>query len=289
MVFDKIKNLGNLVMFSHSIFSLPFGLIAMIFAYGTIPPLKTFFWILVALLSARNGANAFNRIADRKIDGKNPRTSDRHLPTGKIKLAEAYGLTIFCFLLMGVAAYMLNLLCLILLPFAIGIFIFYSYSKRLTWLCHYILGVACGGAPVGAWIAITGSIDFLPLALGASVCFWIAGFDIIYATQDIEFDRQEKLYSVPAKFGFNNALIIAKLSHVISLIFLAGVPVFIDLGIIYYIGVFIIGLLLIVEHYNVNPKNTKKMKFVSYSINQMISIVFFVFTMADFFLSKINL
>ena len=281
---SKIKNYGNLVMFSHSIFSLPFGLLAMIFAYGTIPPARIFIWILIALLAARNGANAFNRIADKDIDKKNPRTQHRDIPAGRVSVKEAYFITITCFLILALAAYRLNLLTLLLLPFALAIFIFYSYSKRITWLCHFILGVACGGAPVGAYIAITGSISILPILLGGAVCFWIAGFDIIYATQDIEFDTKEKIHSVPARFGFQKALLVARISHAISFLMLMGVPLFVELSFIYYVGLTLIAMLLIIEHYNINPKNEKKMKLVSYSINQLIGIIFFIFSMGAFFL-----
>ena len=285
MGLSKIKEYGNMVMFSHSIFSLPFGLLSMIFAYGGIPPIRMFVLILVALLAARNGANAFNRIADKDIDKKNPRTKDRHLPTGKIKNWEAYAIVILCFLIFAVAAYMLNVVCLILSPLAIAIFVFYSYSKRITWLCHYVLGAACGGAPVGAWLAVTGGISLVPLIMAASVCFWIAGFDIIYGTQDIEFDRAEKLYSIPARFGLKNALLISTVSHIMSVIMLCSLPFFVkELGIIYYIGIGCISILLFIEHYNVSPENTKKMKFISYSINQVISILFLIFTLADYFM-----
>ena len=284
VLINKLKNYGNLVMFSHSIFSLPFGLLAMIFAYGAIPPIRTFVWILIALLAARNGANAFNRIADKDIDKKNPRTQNRDIPAGRVSIKEAYFITIACFFILALAAYHLNLLTLLLLPFALAIFIFYSYSKRITWLCHFILGVACGGAPVGAYIAITGSISLLPILLGGAVCFWIAGFDIIYATQDIEFDTKEKIHSVPSKFGFHGALLIARISHTISFFMLMYVPVLVDLSFIYYIGLALIAVLLITEHHNINPNNAKKMKLVSYSINQIISIIFFTFTIGAFFL-----
>lgn len=288
MVFDRLKKYGEMVMFSHTLFSLPFGMIAMVWAADGIPRLSIFIWILVALFGARNGANAFNRIADRKIDKKNDRTKNRHLATGEIKLYEAYGVTALCFLLMAFAAYMLNLTCLLLLPFAIAIFIVYSYSKRFTWLCHFILGVACGGAPVGAWLAVTGSITFMPLLLGAAVSFWIAGFDIIYATQDIEFDRREGLHSVPAQFGLKNALWIARASHAVCILFLLAIYIMMPRGIFFLIGILVAVLLLCIEHYNVVPENKNKMIFASYHMNQVISVVFFIFAMLDFWVDNFN-
>ncbi len=287
MVFDKLKKYGELVMFSHTVFSLPFGLIAMLWAADGIPELRVFFWILVALFGARNGANAFNRIADRYIDRKNERTKDRHLSTGKVKLYEAVIITVLCFLLMAAAAYMLNLICLILLPFAIVLFIFYSYSKRITWLCHFILGAACGGAPVGAWLAVKGEIALVPLLLGAAVCFWVAGFDIIYATQDIEFDRKEGLYSIPARFGLKNALWMARASHAVCILCLVAIYILMPRGIFFLIGILVSVILLCIEHYNVMPENRNKMIFASYHINQILSIVFFIFAMLDFWCDKV--
>lgn len=287
MIFSKLKKYGELVMFSHTLFSLPFGLIAMIWAADGIPAIGDFFWILMALFGARNGANAFNRIADRTIDKKNGRTMDRHLATGEVKIYEAYGVMVFCFILMAVAAYMLNTLCLILLPFAIAIFVIYSYSKRFTWLCHFILGTACGGAPVGAWIAVTGEISVIPLIVGAVVCFWVAGFDIIYATQDIEFDRREGLYSIPAKFGLKKALWIARSSHVLCLICLLTIYLLMPRGLFFLVGIIVIAVLIFMEHYNVVPENKNRMIFASYHMNQVVSVTFFIFTMLDFWIGRI--
>lgn len=286
MVLNKLKKYGEMVMFSHTLFSLPFGLIAMIWAADGIPDIWVFIWILVALFGARNGANAFNRIADRHIDKKNERTKDRHLASGELKLYEAYAVTVICFLIMAFAAYRLNLTCLILLPFAIALFIIYSYSKRFTWLCHFILGVACGGAPVGAWIAVTGGITFMPLFLGAAVCFWVAGFDILYATQDIEFDRKEGLYSIPACFGFSRALWIARASHFMSILCLIAIYIFMPRSIFFFIGIIVTIILLSIEHYNVVPENKDKMIFASYHMNQVVSVVFFLYAILDFWLDK---
>ncbi len=285
MVLSKLKLYSKMVMFSHSIFSLPFGLLAMFFAAGGIPKLSIFFWILLALLGARNGANAFNRIADRKYDKANPRTKDRHLPSGTVSSKEAYIVVILCFAVFLLSAYMINTLCLILAPFAVILFVFYSYSKRITWLCHYILGFACGGAPVGAYLAVRPEFSLTPFVMAAAVFFWIAGFDIIYATQDIEFDREAKLHSIPARFGLKNALRISTVSHIFSVLFLIALPYFVhELSVIYYIGIAVIAALLTVEHVQVNPDNKKKMEFLSYSINQIVGILFFAFTATDFFL-----
>jgi len=283
---ERLQAYGKLVMFSHTIFSLPFGLISMIWAAEGIPSVRVFIYIIIALIAARNGANAFNRIADLRIDAKNTRTANRPLSTGKVKLTEAWVITVLCFAVLTICAWRLNMLCLMLLPLALFIFIFYSYTKRFTWLCHFILGLACGGAPVGAWAAVTGSLELLPFALGGAVCFWVAGFDIIYATQDIEFDRREGLHSIPAHFGMNIALWIARLSHAAAV----GCLIFICLlkspGILYLTGVAVVAVLLSIEHLSIRPKNPKKMNFVTYNMNQIVSVTFFLFVMLDFFFIK---
>jgi len=286
-IFTRIKKYGELVMFSHSLFSLPFGLIAMIWASHGLPRLSLIVWILIALIAARTAANGYNRIADRFIDAKNERTAARHLPAGKIKVAEAYVLVIFSLAVLAFATYEINLLCLILLPFAIALMLFYSHTKKITWLCHYILGAACACAPVGAWLAVTGSLTqpcIVPaLVLGAAVCLYVGGFDVLYATQDIAFDRAEHLHSIPARFGLKGALIISALSHAGTIVLFTSLFFIMHRGIIYAAGVFIAAVLLAIEHYNVMPENKKKMIFAAYNMNQIVSAVMFVFCAADAF------
>jgi len=281
MVLKKLKSYGELVMFSHTLFSLPFALIAMIWASNGLPNSITIFWILIALVGARNGANALNRIVDKDIDKKNPRTSNRHLPKGLVKDNEVWGIVILCFFIFVLASYNLNLLCFILSPVALFLFIIYSYTKRFTWICHIILGITCGGAPVGAWIAVTGKFALTPIILGAVVTLWVAGFDIIYATQDIDFDRRIGLYSIPAKFGLKGALYISSLFHFIMILLLISLYFIMHRGLIYLIGIFISAILLTLEHYIVSPSNEKKMKFASYHINQVVSVLIFIFTVLD--------
>lgn len=284
MVFSKLKTYGKLVMFSHTLFSLPFALISMFWAANGLPEFRVVFWILVALFGARNGANALNRLIDKDIDAKNPRTASRHLPTGVVKVYEVYGIIIACFLLLVLAAFMLNPLCIKLLPLAIFLFIIYSYTKRFTWACHLVLGIACGGAPVGAWIAVRGAIGWPSLLLGAVVTFWVSGFDIIYGTQDFNFDRANGIFSIPARFGIKNALRISALFHVIAVIILIYLYFLMDMGWLYLIGVAIITFLLFVEHKIVAPDNLKNIKIASYSINEIVSIVFFIFSALDIFI-----
>ncbi len=284
MAFNRLKKYSEMVMFSHTLFSLPFAVMSVLWANNGLPDMNTFFWILVALLAARNGANAANRIIDSEIDAKNPRTASRHIPSGIIKKKEVIFLTFILFLVFELAAYMINPLCFYLSPMALFIFLLYSYTKRFTWLSHLVLGIACGGAPVGGWIAITGKLSFTPFVIGAAVAFWIAGFDIIYGTQDIEFDRKEGLFSIPAKFGLKNALKIAAIFHVLSIAILLSLSLFIPTGFIYHIGILICSILLLIEHKIVKPSERGIMNWASYHINQMISIIFFVFSLADFIL-----
>lgn len=280
----KLKTYGNLVMFSHTLFSLPFAMVAMLWAAQGIPSLWTFIWILLALVGARNGANAINRLVDRHIDAKNPRTAGRHLPSGQVNVREVMGLIIVCFALYLLAAFMLNPLCVVLSPLPVIIFLLYSYTKRFTWACHLVLGIACGGAPVGAWIAVKGNIGWASLVLGAVVTLWIAGFDIIYAVQDVKFDREENLFSIPSIFGVKNALMISTLFHILAVGMLLYLYFYRDLGWLYLTGLGIVGLLLAIEHIMVSPENMRNVKIASYSINQIVSVVFFVFAALDLFL-----
>lgn len=285
MVLKKIKTYGQLVMFSHTLFSLPFGFIAMLLAADKgLPELRVFFWIVVALVGARNGANALNRLVDRKIDEKNPRTADRHMPKGEVRVNEVIIIVIICFGLLAVAAYMLNPLCLMLLPAAFILLFAYSYTKRFTWACHIILGIACGAAPVGAWVAVRGSIDLPALILGAVVTLYVGGFDIIYGTQDVEFDRGEGLYSIPAVFGIKNALLISSVFHVGVVGLLLYLYFYMGMGVIYLVGLAISILLLAMEHIMVKPEDLKNVKIASYSINQIVSVVLLVFTTLDIFI-----
>ncbi len=286
MVLSKLRTYGKMVMFSHSLFSLSFAVFSMLLAAKGLPPIRVVLWIFVALLGARNGANALNRIIDRNIDAKNPRTAARDLPSGRIKLSEAVILTVFCFGLLALASYMLNPLCLKLLPVALLLLIAYSYTKRFTWACHIILGIACAGAPVGAWIAVTGEIGLFALVLGAANALWVAGFDIIYGTQDVDFDRAEGLFSIPAFFGIKNALIISSIFHIIAIAMLLYIYFAAPMGWIYLIGLLVIAILLFMEHYLVTPKDLNQVKLASYHLNEIVSVILLIFSTLDIFLMR---
>jgi 4-hydroxybenzoate polyprenyltransferase len=286
MVLQKLKTYGNLVMFSHTIFSLPFAFISMLIAADGMPKLSVFFWIGAAFLGARTGANAVNRLIDKDIDAKNPRTANRHMPRGAVKKLEVIFITVISFALLSLAAFMLNPLCAMMLPVAIFLFLLYSYTKRFTWACHIVLGIISGGAPVGAWIAVTGKISWIALVLGAANALWVSGFDIIYGSQDVDFDRKEGLYSIPSVFGIKNALIISTLFHAAAVVILIYVYFIANMSWLYLIGLLIIMALLYKEHRIVSPNNLKDVNIASYSINQLVSIAFLVFSVADIFILR---
>lgn len=278
---DKLKSYGQLVMFSHTLFSVPFGIISMFLAARGFPPFRLFFWIMVALISARTAANALNRIVDKDIDARNPRTASRHLPKGVLKTSEVILLICFCFLLLIISAFMINPLCVVLLPFPAFLFFIYSFTKRFTWTCHMILGAACGCAPLGAWIAVKGNISWISIVLGVVVMFWVAGFDIIYATHDVEFDREEGLFSIPASFGIKKALIISAIFHGFAVILLFYLHTLANMGKFYLAGVIITSVLLMYEHLLVSPNNLRNVTIASYSINQIVSVTMLVFAVID--------
>lgn len=283
---ERIHTYGKLVMFSHTLFSLPFALIALMIAADGLPSFRLFFWIMVCLFAGRNGANALNRLVDQKYDALNPRTQTRHMPQGTVKPKEVIWITVICYIVFVFGAYQINTLCFILSPVALALFTLYSFTKRFTWLCHVVLGITCAGVPVGAWLAVTGSFHIIPLLLGAVVMLWVSGFDIIYGTQDIAFDRQVGLFSIPARFGLKHALIIAKVFHMTMWLMLIGVGILADLGIAYGLGVGISGILLLVEHGMIDPMHRMKMNFAAYHINQIISMLLLFATTVDVFLLR---
>ncbi|MGL5674797.1 MAG: UbiA-like polyprenyltransferase [Cellulosilyticaceae bacterium] len=283
-VMDKLKtkvtDYGTLVMFSHTIFSLSFAVISMLLASDGRPSFHTIFWVLVAFLSARTGANAINRVIDAEIDGKNQRTATRQIPQGLMRKKEVIVFTVICFVIMVIAAGMLNPMCLILSPLALVLMTLYSYTKRFTWACHLILGITSAAAPVGAWLAVTGEFGMIPLLMGVANTLWVAGFDIIYGAQDYDFDKEQGLWSIPVRFGVARALIISRIFHLVAWMTLVLVGILSnELGSVYQTGMGIIGILFIVQHRMVSPDHLSNVKVASYQINQVISVVFLVFGM----------
>lgn len=281
-VYNKLQEYGKLVMFSHTIFSLGFAVLSMLLAGEGLPELRTLFWIMVCFLGARTGANALNRVIDAEIDARNPRTANRQIPQGEMKIKEVLIFASVCLLIMLIGAYNLNMICFLLSPIALFLLIIYSYCKRFTYLCHLVLGTTCACAPVGAWLAVTGELSLIPLIMGVANCLWVAGFDIIYGSQDYEFDTANGIHSIPARFGVKNALRISTFFHIITMIALVLIGVLSsELGIVYAIGMLIICILLIMEHRMVSPTNLTNANIASYNVTQLISLVLLVTGVID--------
>ncbi|RKL63586.1 4-hydroxybenzoate octaprenyltransferase [Thermoanaerobacteraceae bacterium SP2] len=281
MVFKKIRYIGEAIMFRHSIFSLPFAYIAAFAASEGAPKLYQLFWVTLALFGARNAANALNRVIDAAIDGKNPRTRERHVPAGILSKKELMAFSGFCLSLLVLAAFKLNSLCVKLLPLAGFLLIFYSYTKRFTWACHLFLGLASSAAPVGSWIAVTGRIEFPALVLGAVYGLWVAGFDIIYGTLDVCFDRKNGIHSIPADFGIERALKISRGFHFVSVLLLVWFWLLMHLGPLFFAGIIAVALLLYYEHSIVSPTNLTHAKVASYNVNEVVGITLFLFMLMD--------
>ena len=281
-MFEKIVLYLKMIKFPHSIFALPFAFTAALMAASGIPSLKQIFWIVVAMVSARSGAMGLNRIIDIKIDAANPRTASRELPSGKIKTSSAVLFTVISFVVLIFAAYMLNPLCLKLSPLAIAVLFLYSYTKRFTWLSHIVLGIAISAAPVGAWIAVRGTFNAEILPVAFAVVFWLAGFDVLYALQDVEFDRSLGLYSIPAKFGVKDSLLFSRVFHLITWGMLAITGLIFGLGVFYWIGMAAAGGLFIYEHSLVKHYDLSKLDMAFFNMNGYISMTVFVFTLLDY-------
>jgi 4-hydroxybenzoate polyprenyltransferase len=284
---SKIVDYGRLIRFSHTVFALPFALASIALAwprYGV--SLGSLSWTLVAMVAARSAAMGFNRLADRKFDALNPRTSSWELPKGKIKVWEAVLLTAVAALVFVYAAYRLNPLCFALSPVALAIVFFYSLTKRFTWASHLFLGLALSIAPIGAWLAFSGAPNSLsdlavPLSLAMAVLFWLAGFDIIYSLQDYDFDRDRGLYSIPTRFGIKTSLTLSGLFHFLTVVFLLLVGVRARLGTIYWTGIAVVSLILFWEHRLVRPNDLSRVNKAFFDFNAYVSLGYFLTTLAD--------
>lgn len=282
VLLNKITDYLKLIKFSHSVFALPFAFTSALIAANGIPSFYHAFWITVAMIAGRTGAMGMNRIADRDFDALNPRTRSRELPSGTVKTYEAVVLTAGAFIFLLLAAYKLNPLCLKISPVVLFVLITYSFTKRFTWLCHLVLGIALSLAPLGAWIAVKGTFDPEILLLSFAVMFWVAGFDALYGLQDIDFDKKHGLYSIPSIFGVRNALWTARVFHVITvLLLLSLIPVF-HLGVLYFAGVLVSAGLLLYEHSLVRPDDLSKLNIAFFNMNGYISMTVFFFTLFHF-------
>ena len=285
----SIKEFLEFIKFEHTIFALPFAYMGMVLAANGWPTWYQFMWITIAMASARTLAMGANRIADRWIDANNPRTANRPLIKGTISTKTALTGTIFSAIILALAAYQLSPLTFKLLPGAYLFLIGYSFTKRFTWLSHFILGFTDGLAVMGAWVGIRGSLftyDDLPAWLLLTiVTLWIGGFDIIYACQDVKFDRRMGLQSIPAKFGIPFALRLSSICHIITVLLLFGLGLLLGYGWLYWIGMIIIICLLIWEHLLVHPDDLTKINLAFFNINGYISITLFLSILGSIFLT----
>lgn len=273
---STLKNYLELVKFAHTLFALPFALASMLVAAHGLPDPRVFGWITLAMVAARTAAMGFNRIVDREIDARNPRTRNRELPSGKVSLKGAWSLVVVSSLLFCFAAWRINTLALILSPPTLAVLFFYSFCKRFTSLSHFVLGLCLGIAPVGAWVAVTGRIGVPSGALCAAVLFWVAGFDIIYATMDAEFDEQNGLNSMVRRLGIARALGFARLLHAGFVANLALFGILSHLGALYFVAVALIAGFLVYEHALVKPDDLRRVNAAFFTVNGAIAVFFLV-------------
>ncbi len=281
-ILTKIKVFFDLIKFEHTIFALPFAYLGMVLAASGLPTFHQFFWVTVAMASARTFAFAVNRYADRRFDATNPRTAKRPSVTGRISTQLMIGFAVISLILLAISAALLSPLALILFPGALIFLIGYSYSKRFTVLCHWILGFTDGLAAIGGWIAVRGSIftaaDLPAWLLMLAVTFWIGGFDLIYASQDVEHDRQEGLHSWPSRYGIASALFMAKVNHVLTILVLIVLGITFPLGWPFWLGVIIAAGLLAYENSLVKPDDLSKMNQAFFQMNSYVAVSLFIGT-----------
>ena len=277
-MYNKIKILLEMIKFEHTVFALPFALMGAFLARRGVPAAGTFFWVVLAMVGARTAAMGFNRIADRRFDAANPRTADRALPAGLVGLAEAWTLVILFSLLFFFACYNLNRLTLLLSPFALGLTFLYSLTKRFTWLCHVVLGIALAFSPLGGWVAVRGTLGDFPFVLSLGVLFWVAGFDMVYACLDADFDRGAGLYSLPSRFGRKRAFHLAVFFHLLAFLLFLLTGIVSQLNYFYYLGIVLTAGALFYQHVAVNPKDLSRIQLSFFTLNGLISLTLFVAT-----------
>jgi 4-hydroxybenzoate polyprenyltransferase len=286
LLFRNLRVTLEMIKWEHSIFALPFALCGAMLAAGGRPTLHQLTWIIIAMVSARSAAMAFNRVADAAIDAANPRTRTRALPAGDLTPAFVTTFVVASCAIFVLAASELNHLALVLSPIALAVVLLYSYTKRFTRWSHLVLGFALGIAPAAAWIAVRGSLDPRILLLTAAVTFWVGGFDVLYACQDYEFDRESNLHSIPRYIGIRGALLVARLFHAVMLLLLIALILTFGLGKLAVAGVIAVAVLLLYEHSLVHPTNLSKLNAAFFTINGVISVVFFVFIAGDLLLRR---
>ncbi|HMS39065.1 MAG TPA: UbiA-like polyprenyltransferase [Pyrinomonadaceae bacterium] len=283
----KLKTTLEMIKFEHTLFALPFAFLGAVLAADGLPTWWQILWITVAMFGARSAAMTFNRIIDRKFDAENPRTANRELPSGKLSVNFAWTFFIISLILFEIASYSLNWLTFALSPVALIFVLGYSYAKRFTSFAHLILGMALAISPTAAWIAVRGAIDSeIPILLSVLVMMWTAGFDVLYACQDYEFDKNAGLRSIPSRFGIKNSLKIARLFHFQAFIVLVLLYFVTNLNWLALVGVFAVGALMIYQHTLVKPNDLSKMNAAFFTTNAFVSVILFLTFGGAVFLGK---
>lgn len=280
-VFGRIRVFLEMIKFSHTVFALPFAFTSAVLAAHGLPTGYQAFWIMLAMVGARTAAMGLNRIIDAEIDAANPRTRNRAIPAGLLGKGSVALFVFLAILLMLYAAHRLNPLCLYLAPVALFFLVLYSYCKRFTALAHVVLGICLAAAPLGAWIAVTGKIGLPAVLLAVSVIFWVAGFDILYALQDLEFDRASGLHSIPVRLGVNGSLWMARLCHVAMLVPLVALYFLARLDAFYLLGLGVSAALLLYEHRLLRGGDLTKLDAAFFNMNGYLSITIFLCTFLD--------
>jgi len=283
-----MKNYLSLIKFSHTIFALPFAMIGFFLAINSLQTdirWITLIYVVLCMVFARSAAMAFNRYIDRKIDLANPRTAEvREIPNGTITPKNALIFVIINCVLFVATTYFINPLCFYLSPIALFVVLGYSLTKRFTALCHLVLGLGLSLAPIGAYLAVTGVFDWLPLFFSFAVLFWVSGFDIIYALQDEEFDKQQKLHSIPVLLGKKNALMLSNFLHLVTAFFVVYAGIYSNFGLYYWIGCGIFIALLLYQHLIIKPNDLSKVNLAFFTTNGVASVLFAVFVLLDIFI-----
>jgi len=288
-IYKAILIYFSLVKFAHTVFALPFALLGFFLGVsdsGEQIKIKLFILVLLCMVFARNAAMGFNRYIDRKYDQENNRTAKREIPAGIIKPFYAFVFIVINILGFIGTTYFINTICFFLSPIALLVILGYSYTKRFTFLCHFILGLGLSLAPIGAYLAVTGYFALYPVLFSLVVLFWVSGFDIFYALQDTSFDKSKNLHSVPVKMGIINALILSAILHLISSFLIIYIGIILNFGILYWIGAIVFIILLIYEHLIVKPSDLSRVNQAFATLNGFASIIFCVFVIAELFVNK---
>jgi len=285
-VLQKITIFMEMIKFSHTIFALPFALSGSLLAIRGLPSGRQLLFIILAMVGARTAAMAMNRLIDADIDAKNPRTASRAIPAGLLSKGAVFGAIVLSVGLLLWSAAMLNPLCLKLSPIALGFLVLYSYCKRFTALAHIVLGICLAAAPIGAWVAFTGKIELPAVVLGLIVLFWVSAFDMLYALQDLEYDRSVGLHSIPVALGVNGSLWLSRLFHLITVGLLVWLIVLLGLGVWFWVGSGAMAAMLLYEHWLLRGGDLTKLDAAFFTMNGYISLTFLAATAADVFLGR---